>query len=143
MYPFWISEGLATSFEFDEPADAPPGASSLVRLQTVAEARCLGRLVPLRRFLLEAQGPLEAEASRLYYAQAWALFRYALDERPDELSGYLRTMAGSRLGRRSPDKLMAEFVAAFGSLEGFEHAWTTFLERQRLWPPGSRAATRP
>ncbi len=130
MYPFWISEGLATNFEFEGPEALDSRVCSTVRLRAVLDAHAAGDLVPLRRFLVEVHGPLDVERSRRYYAQAWALFQFVLSERGDDLVHYLRTLAALRPGRRTPAALFTEFVTSFGSLEGFERAWNAYLDRQ-------------
>jgi hypothetical protein len=130
MYPFWISEGLATSFEFEGPEALDFGICSTVRLRAVLDAHAAGELVPLRRFLVEAHGPLDVEQSRRHYAQAWALFQFVLSERSEDLTHYLRTLATLKPGRRSPATLFTEFVTSFGSLERFDRAWNAYLDRQ-------------
>lgn len=141
MYPFWVSEGLATNFEFEGRAALDTGVCSTVRLRAVLDAHMAGELVPLRRFLVEAHGPLDIEQSRRYYAQAWALFHFVLRERGEDLVHYLRTLAALRPGRRTPASLFTEFEVSFGSLESFDLAWNAHLDRQMEQRAQKRALT--
>jgi hypothetical protein len=142
MYPFWISEGLATNFEFDTPADLSVGACSETRARCVVEARERGELAPLRDFVVRTSPPRDAAPSRRCYAQAWSLFAYVMRERDDELARYLQHVATRTPGRRNADVLLGEFVMAFGDPEEVERSWLADLDRRsrRVSHAGSRAS---
>ena len=47
----------------------------------------------------------------LGYSQSWALFRMLMEEEPDKLKAYLKTIHE----RRTPDRRLADFAVAFGT----------------------------
>lgn len=130
MYPLWVSEGLATNFEFDGSADEDAAFSNLTRCNCLAEMQIAGGIVPLRQLSVQTRVPADVGLSRQFYAQAWAFFRYVMMERPHDLRTYLRRMAGVPPGRRSPDTLLREFTEAFGTPESLEPSWNAFVARQ-------------
>jgi hypothetical protein len=144
MYPLWVSEGLATNFEFDWPPNAGLARGNTLRCNSLVEAHAAGELVSLRRFIVQTRAPADAKVSRRYYAQAWAFFRYILTERSEDLRHYLRRMAEMPPGRREAAALLAEFTEAFGRPEALEPSWNAFLDRQtqqaRQGDPASSSA---
>jgi hypothetical protein len=129
IYPLWISEGLATNFEFDGSVTAGLEHGNAARCKGLLEAYAAGELVPLRQFVVQTTVPPDAHVGRCYYAQAWAFFQFVLTERPENLRTYLRRLAQKRPEHRDADTLLAEFVGAFGSPETLELAWNAFLAR--------------
>jgi hypothetical protein len=130
MYPLWVSEGLATSFEFDASASGELVLSVAGRRQGVLDTWAAGELVPLSQFVVQTQAAPDVQVSRRHYAQAWAFFQYVLTEHPEGLRHYLLAMKKQPSGSRSTNTLLAEFTAAFGSPEGLERSWNAFLARQ-------------
>jgi hypothetical protein len=130
MYPFWVSEGLATNFEFDSPAGVGFQGSSIGRRDCLVKAYAAGELMPLWQFIVQANAPTDMGQSRRCYAQAWAFFRYLLTERSTALRTYLGRAAALPPGPRGPATLRREFTEAFGSLESVEDSWNAFLDRQ-------------
>jgi hypothetical protein len=130
MYPLWVSEGLATNFEYERPTSTGLERCNIVRCNSLMEQRTTGRLIPLKQFVVETKAPADARLSRSWYAQAWAFFHFILTERPGNLRRYLDRLAGHSPGRRDAHALLAEFTEAFGPLEEIESAWKTFLDRQ-------------
>lgn len=130
MYPLWVSEGLATNFEFDGSADQDAAFSNLTRCNCLAEMHVAGGIFPLRQLIVQTRVPADVDLSRQFYAQAWAFFRYVMTERPHDLRTYLRCLADVPPGRRSPDVLLREFTEAFGTPESLEPAWNAFVARQ-------------
>jgi hypothetical protein len=147
MYPFWVSEGLATSFEFDQLAGTGFEGSSKVRRKAVVRMHSSGELVPLRQFIVQTKVPSDAGRSRKYYAQAWALFQYMLTEHREGLQSYLHELAQLPPGQRDARTMLGEFTRAFGSLRRLESSWNAFLDRQAqealdespLLPPAARS----
>jgi hypothetical protein len=130
MYPFWVSEGLATNFELDWLAGPGLASCSTARRDCLVKMYVLGELVPLRQFVIQTKAPASAAHSRRYYAQAWAFFQFLLTERSDSLRGYLRQIANLAPGQRTPKVLLREFTDALGPPEGIESSWNAFLDRQ-------------
>jgi len=130
MYPFWVSEGLATNFEFDWSADLGPGPGSTTRHKCLVEAHTAGQLMPLRSFILQTSVPADVSIGRRYYAQAWAFFQFLLEQRGSDLRTYLQRTSRLRPGRRDSAALLREFTEAFGPPESLEPSWKAFLDRQ-------------
>jgi hypothetical protein len=130
MYPFWVSEGLATNFEFDWLPGTGFENCSTARRECLITMHEAGELIPLRQFVVQTKVPASASRSRRYYAQAWAFFQYLLTERGESLQGYLCRTASLLPGQRAPRVMLREFTDAFGSPEEIEGSWSAFLERQ-------------
>jgi hypothetical protein len=129
IYPLWVSEGLATNFEFDGSLLAGLEHGNTARCQGLLEAYTAGELVPLRQFVAQTTVPPDTHVGRRYYAQAWGFFQFILIERPENLRTYLCRLAQTRPEHRDADALLAEFVGVFGSPETLELAWSAFLAR--------------
>jgi len=130
MYPFWVSEGLATNFEFESLAGSGFEQCSTARRDCLVKTRAAGELVPLAQFAVQTSVPAGAAQSRRYYAQAWAFFQYLLTERNEDLRSYLHRVATLPPGRRTAKVLLSEFTNAFGAPEDMEISWNAFLDRQ-------------
>jgi hypothetical protein len=130
MYPFWVSEGLATNFEFDWLAGPGPASCSTARRSGLVKMYVSGELVPLRQFVIQTEAPASAAHSRRYYAQAWAFFQYLLTQRSESLRSYLHQIAILPPGRRAAMVLLREFTDSFGSPDEIENSRNAFLDRQ-------------
>ena len=130
MYPLWVSEGLATNFEFDGSANTGLDHCNAARCNGLLEAYAAGELVPLRQFVVQTTVPADTHVGRRCYAQAWGFFQFVLTERPENLRIYLQRLAEQHSDRRDAAALLAEFTEAFGSPETLEGAWNAFLTRQ-------------
>jgi hypothetical protein len=130
MYPFWVSEGLATNFEFESLAGRGFEQSSTARRACLVRTRDAGELIPLRQFIVQTKVPADATRSRRHYAQAWAFFQFMLTQRGDNLRSYLRYLAILPPGQRTTTVLLREFADAFGPPEEIEAAWSAFLDHQ-------------
>lgn len=130
MYPFWVSEGLATNFEFEGPMGGGFENCSTARRDCLLKSCAAGELTPLAEFVVQTNVPAGAAQSRRYYAQAWAFFQYLLTERSENLRHYLHVVAALSPGRRRSDVLLREFTNAFGTPEEMEPSWDAFLDRQ-------------
>lgn len=132
VYPFWFSEGLATSFETDEPARPfGPFRENTYRLQAVMQLLADDKLIPLKTLVSARRPPAEPrEAIEAMYNQAWALFAYLFRERRDDLRAYLRHIASLDPGERSAEQLHDEFVEAFGPVDQVEAAFRKHIKRQ-------------
>lgn len=130
MYPLWVSEGLATNFEFDGSETATLEHCNTARYHGLLEAYAAGELVPLRQFVAQTTVPPDAYVGRRYYAQAWGFFQFILTERPENLRTYLHLLAKDHPDRRDTSAMLAEFTKAFGSPETLELSWNVFLSRR-------------
>ncbi len=130
MYPLWVSEGLATNFEFDGSSTAGLEHRNPARCSGLLEAYAAGQLTPLRQFVVQVTVPPDVHAGRRYYAQAWGFFQFLLTERPENSRVYLARLAQGGSERRDADAMLREFMQAFGSPEALEPAWRAFLARE-------------
>jgi len=133
VYPLWISEGLATHFEFS--GNERPGLdTSTSAAQRPPEGVRAGELTALRQFVVQTTVPPDAAVGRRHYAQAWGFFHFVLTERPESLRAYLQCVARNRTECRDPTLLLAEFIGALRPGRSLEPAWQDFLARQAQRP---------
>ena len=133
MYPFWLSEGIATNFETVDPA-APfgPHHDNLGRRRLLTEAWRAEALLPIDEFITMVRPPVEDEQRlAVAYSQAWGLFRFLLKYRRAELQDYLDAIAGGPPGERSPEQLREAFDDAFGDLGRIEREFELYVKRLR------------
>lgn len=135
VYPLWISEGLATNFEFDGTGTMDLAHGNAARCRGLLEAHAAGELAPLRQFVVQTTVAPDLRAGRRTYAQAWGFFQFILSERPAGLRTYLQRRAEDHRNHQADATLLAEFTAAFGSPDALEASWNAFLARQAQ--PGS------
>jgi hypothetical protein len=140
MYPLWVSEGLATNFEFDTSVIAGLEHCNTARCKGLLEAYAEGDLAPLRQFVVQTTVPPDAHVGRRYYAQAWGFFQFILTERPENLRAYLQRLAQTRPEHHDEGTLLAEFTEAFGSPEALELSWNAFLAAQARQVSANRSA---
>lgn len=128
LYPLWLAEGLATSFEADDDGRFGFGRDNAPRRRTLLAAHAHHRLLPLRRFVaMDRLGEKGQTAARRQYAQAWGLFHFLSRERPEQLRQYLRSLRGLEEDWRDPATLRREFVEAFGPIDQMERDWRGWL----------------
>ena len=123
MYPLWISEGLATSFE--ETLSSPRETK---RNQRLVEMQKNNRLLPLDEFVTITRLPADAELQKDFYAQAYGLFQFASEHRKDSLKNYLAELYKLESGPRSKHTLGVEFVSAFGPVEQINQSWLDYVQ---------------
>lgn len=123
-YPLWISEGLATAFETDEPRSAfGPGHEFDPRRNDFRALLEQGALMPLRELVTIARlSPSQPEHPNVLYHQSYALVHWLSRRRPAQLRRYLDAMR-TRRGRMSPAAQLATFEDAFGDVDELERAW--------------------
>jgi hypothetical protein len=127
-YPFWVSEGLACTFE-------TPGTNvgfgafrvNADRLNEYRAARERGETLGLRGLLtVRAMAP---ERVLSLYAESWALFYFLARQHPQALSAYLQELAGrsARPGAEHVDEVQV-FRRHFGEdLAAMEKRWEVFI----------------
>jgi hypothetical protein len=127
MYPLWVSEGLATSFEEVLLSGERFGSDRSSRREALATASRAGDLRPLSRFVLMTEAPPDGPDRDAFYAQAWAFVRFLHTREPAVLSRYLAMLAQMDSGRRPQAALLMEFEQAFGDPNALEPAWSDFV----------------
>lgn len=130
MYPFWVTEGLATQYEWQADGLFGLGQDNAQRKARLIESLRQGRLIALDSFatLTDLSGRDRLAIDRLY-AQAWGFFRFLHEQHPDAFRQYLNAMSHARLGRRPSSDLRQEFEAHFGPASELEPGWNAFLRR--------------
>lgn len=116
-YPFWLSEGLAASFETDDPGrafgpdrDGPTARRERYReLASRGAAPRVADVVTLSRSAL-----LEADAADALYAVSGALFAHLYRHERAALALYLRSLAAEAPRRLPPHRHLDLFVRHFG-----------------------------
>lgn len=135
MYPFWVTEGLATNFETDDPGKPfGPMHENPDRSRLLVQAHTQGQLMPLKDFVALHQLPdsaAEAEAVAILYSQAWGTFRFLFRYKADPTRDYLRALAEAEPGPREPEQLRAEFIEAYGRLDVIEKMLDNYFKRLR------------
>lgn len=133
VYPFWISEGLATAFETEEPNHAfGPEHEFAPRRQAADELLREEMAMPLAELIqLMDASKLTTDQVHCVYNQSYALVSWLAVHRRDQLRDYLLSMLEGATGRNKPRPPQVEFETAFGPVEQLERDWLRF-ERSRL-----------
>src|SRR5262249_52989303 len=125
QYPFWLTEGLAMSFETDAPDNAfGPDHGSETR-----QAEFEGMLEKHRLFDLETLVQLnippdrEADTADVMYSQSYSLFEYVFRYERRALGAYLSDVWAEPAGSISPRRHFEMFTARFGDPAGVERRW--------------------
>lgn len=127
MYPFWVSEGLATNFENEPSGRCGLDGTCSGRLARFAESA--ETFMPLEDFIVMTQLPRTSREECLkIYAQAWGVFNFLLKNYPTELRSFLRAMTRERAGRNNPEMLRSAFEKAFGDIEDIKAAWENYID---------------
>jgi hypothetical protein len=139
-YPLWISEGLATAFETDEPQSAfGPGHEFAARRDDFRSIVDENRLLPLRELVtitrLSADRP---ERSSVLYHQSYALVDWLSRHRAEALRQYLRAMRAREGERLSAEEHLAAFESAFGDPGALEQAWLRDVRGSTIIAVGGR-----
>ncbi len=131
VYPFWLSEGLATNFEALDPDKAfGPTTHNSGRARVLMEARDQGRLVPLAHFITLRQPPTpDRETVGDHYAQAWGLFHLLFRQDRAGLGDYIERRAAAGPGRTDDATLRRDFAETLGDPATVERSWQRFVSR--------------
>ncbi len=119
-YPLWLSEGLASSFETDDPSRAfGPRFPSPAREETFRRLLREDRLVPWRDLIAMITPPAQDdERVEAVYAQSHVLFSYLARFERERLASYLLRLASdTHEPPRTPAQQAALFVQIFGPPE--------------------------
>jgi hypothetical protein len=113
MYPFWLSEGLAVSFETADPV-AAFGPGYTTEANRASERELHERFIPLAELVSLAEAPAgDADRARAMYAQAGALFDYLYMHQRRALADYFMELA-QQPGDATPEQRLATFRRHFG-----------------------------
>lgn len=137
VYPFWISEGLATAFETGDPA-RPFGPRERYQPREDSFDRVMeeGRLIPLEKVVTVAAGIAGAdELGDPVYAQSYLLFVYLSRTAPDSMKRYLRELNRLPNGYYTPEYHLTLFENHFGRVDAVERAM------MRTRPAATRSAS--
>jgi hypothetical protein len=124
-YPFWITEGLAASFETERSQAAfGPDRETAQREGEFARFAREGRLLPLADFVSRSTVPEDdAEVADVMYAQAHALFAYLHRYERRDLGELFSDFWARPAGASTPADRLAMFEARFGPVDRFERKW--------------------
>jgi len=134
-YPLWISEGMATAFETDQPNAAfgpdheyKPRRDEFIRLLKE------DKLIPLRDLVqLTAMPNAEPDTISALYHGSYALVTWMSRYRTAELRMYYETMMREPAGRSTPERHLAIFESIFGDIDRLERTWIRYeLNRPEL-----------
>ncbi|MBI1369614.1 MAG: DUF1570 domain-containing protein [Planctomycetes bacterium] len=133
MYPFWLSEGLATNFEVDDPARPfGPYFDNVERRRLLGDVASHNRALPLKEFVTLSRLPVDDKAKLAdLYAQAYGLFQFLFKKRHDQMRQYLQQLSKIHPGRRSDASMLQEFEDAFGPVRDVQEQWSNYLRTLR------------
>jgi len=124
LYPFWFTEGLASSFETENPRSSfGPDRPTPRRVAEYADAIADGRAIPLAalvRMTEAGHGHSHARAAEALYAQAHALFVYLYKHEREAMVSYVDALLSESPGQISGERHAALFEAAFGDPAALE-----------------------
>lgn len=121
-YPFWLTEGLAASFE-PQDLNKPfgPEFPRASRVESFLEISGEGRLIPWDALVGMRAGPMgDVRQGEALYAQSAMLFSTLYRTRRDELSAYLVALRDLPGGNFSPAIHIDLFTRHFGRIDGIE-----------------------
>lgn len=136
QFPFWLTEGLAASFE-TENATGSFGPDFDFPRRDVELKRAIkdGAVVPLEVFVQlngivndAQQAEAWADTAEARYAQARGLFRYLFKYERESLAGYIRDIWKRPGGQVRPEEHLAMFRARFGEPDDIERRWLASLK---------------
>lgn len=117
-YPLWLSEGLASSFETDEPGQAfGPRFPSPLREDTFRRLLREDRLVPWGELIAMVEPPT-GDRVEAVYAQSHVLFSFLARYERDRLASYLLRLGSD--AHDAPDAPLAHarlFEESFGPID--------------------------
>jgi hypothetical protein len=114
--PVWLAEGLAVYCEstvggaWQGIGEANPRRAIVLAQQLKSK----GNFLPLRDMVASDDWIRKAgvvDQVILGYSQSWALFRMLMEEEPEKLRAYLKTI----YERRTPERRLHDFALAFGT----------------------------
>ncbi|MHC4946952.1 MAG: DUF1570 domain-containing protein [Planctomycetota bacterium] len=125
-HPLWLTEGLATAFETDNPAGPfGPDREFAPRREGFYHLLDNGLLVPVRDLVALDDDVLRdhPDPSAVVYHQGYALVTWMCRSRKIELREYLRRLNALPPGVPTPERHLEVFEAAFGDADKLEKRW--------------------
>ena len=133
LYPFWFTEGLASSFETDHPGSSfGPDRPTPGREAEFESALAEGRTLPLATLVRMTEADhahRHARAAEALYAQAHALFAYLFAESPAAMRAYVDAILHEPPGEIDPARHAELFESAFGAPEAIERTLRRLTSR--------------
>lgn len=128
-WPFWLSEGLASSFETDEPnAGFGPHDGYAPRDEAFLRLAEEDRLMDWGALVAMASAPRSADDAARAYAQSYGLFRYLARKEKPKLVGFFEDL-NSRV--YSSRELHEAFEQRFGDASDVGRAAVRLARSQR------------
>jgi hypothetical protein len=119
--PVWLAEGLATYCESTDEGDWQLlGSPNPMRIDDLRHVK--GGYMSVTEMLRDDW--LRSPRVLLGYAQSWALYRMLMEQRPQALAKYLRTV----WQRNAPESRLTDFAEAFGNVEAFDRHYRTYMD---------------
>jgi hypothetical protein len=130
--PLWLSEGLATAFETDEPDQAfGPDRGYPAREEQFRRILEDGNLIPLRDLVTWARMPdSDDKTIAAVYHQSYALVLWLNRYRRGHLRVFMESLRDEPSGRPTPQRHLQLFEKAFGDADKLEQTWLRY-ERAR------------
>lgn len=124
VYPFWVSEGLATAFETSEPGlPFGPGRPYEHREMSFDRVVAEGLLIPMETVVTVPAGLEGAETlGDPIYSQSYALFSHLARTSPGALRDYFTELRTLPSGYFNKEVHRATFEKHFGRLAAIERA---------------------
>lgn len=122
VYPFWVSEGLATAFETDQP-NLPFGPTRPYEVREHGFDRVIadGRLIDMKTVVTLPAGLEGADLlGDPIYAQSYALFSHLARTSPGAMRDYLAELRTMPSGYFNKELQQAVFEKHFGRLAAVE-----------------------
>lgn len=125
QYPFWLTEGMAVSFETDRPSAAfGPDHPSDAREDEFRDTLRDGRLIDLEALIQLAAPPdRDTDTVDAMYSESYALFTYLYRYERRSLAGFLADVWAEPPGPIAPQRQLELFRARFGAPEAVERRW--------------------
>lgn len=126
-YPFWLTEGLAMSFETDDTSVSfGPDFTWAPRRARADELRGIGAIVPLRDLVAMTDVPHDhSDHIEHVYLQSYDLFGHLFRYRRQNLAAYLRACTESPHLTRTATGRIALFERHFGDIAALEQRLAT------------------
>lgn len=130
-YPFWLTEGLATSFETRNASAAfGPDRPSDLRREDLARAFAAGATLPIADLVARAGAPDDNPAmTEVAYAQAHSLFVFLHRTDRRALAGFFDDLLAEPPGHETDARRLELFERRFGAAARVEHRWRRDAQR--------------
>ncbi|MHC4991973.1 MAG: DUF1570 domain-containing protein [Planctomycetota bacterium] len=132
-HPAWLSEGLATTFETDNPKAAfGPLREFSRRRDGFTRLLEQDRLLPLRRLVTIDHATLQSNpaVADVLYDQSYAFVTWLCRNRKLQLQDFIHRLNELPAGNVTGEKHLEVFEAAFGDVDRLERIWLR-VERNR------------